>query len=788
MFKVTARTILELGSELISSDIIAFYELIKNGFDARTTTGVEIHFRVPLRRSAYLSLLKMVRTGAAAVAEVRDAALDALNTDAPADQLKRARTTLGEARSRAELESAIEAVFASATIVISDTGFGMSQADLTENFLVIGTPCRKREVEKALQQGSAKAPFLGEKGIGRLSAMRLGERLRVETARSTDKRMNVLDIDWSAFADLDAMLDEIRVAPASGGSKPATDWSGTNILISRLTDDWNLERVRKMAEYEFARLTDPFRDQKDRPRIVLYWNEERIAIPWMPSALLANAHASVTGEYKTSKGKPRLEYSLRATNLGFKHPEVEERDVVTDADLMAALVGLSREVPDVALDGLGPFKFEMHWYNRRLLGRIDGIGEMKAVRKLQERWSGILLFRDGFRVFPYGEDHDDWLALDRKALRRSGYTLNKTQFIGRIEISRAANPALQDQTNREGLRETPEQQVFLDILQYVIQDRLFGFMKEIERQHKAEKVDLSEVKSEVAQLQARATNALKTLRKLAPAAGQQAVGDVEQALFEFAEFAERARQRIAQVEEESWQMVEMAGVGLMVEVVAHELARASENALENLQALQAKAVPEEVRAKLDSLQAEMKSLSKRVRILDPLSISGRQRTEVFSLNALVTSTLEAHSAQFKRHGIRVKFTEGEDPQVRVRAVRGMVVQILENLISNSKYWLQMRSTRSPGFRPVIEIDIHEHPPTIVFQDNGPGIAAEHREKVFQPFFSLKEKTKRRGLGLYIGRECAKAMGGALTLDDYADSDTKRLRRFSFELPEGALVR
>jgi hypothetical protein len=56
MFKVSARTVLELGSELISSDIIALYELIKNGFDARTTSGVEIHFNVVLRRNAYLSL------------------------------------------------------------------------------------------------------------------------------------------------------------------------------------------------------------------------------------------------------------------------------------------------------------------------------------------------------------------------------------------------------------------------------------------------------------------------------------------------------------------------------------------------------------------------------------------------------------------------------------------------------------------------------------------------------------------------------------------------------------
>ena len=56
MFRITARTVLELGSELISSDIIAFYELIKNAFDAKSKTGADIFFQIVLRRNTYLKL------------------------------------------------------------------------------------------------------------------------------------------------------------------------------------------------------------------------------------------------------------------------------------------------------------------------------------------------------------------------------------------------------------------------------------------------------------------------------------------------------------------------------------------------------------------------------------------------------------------------------------------------------------------------------------------------------------------------------------------------------------
>ena len=140
-----------------------------------------------------------------------------------------------------------------------------------------------------------------------------------------------------------------------------------------------------------------------------------------------------------------------ARDLGFEHPlEIEKREYPL-ADLEGSISGTSGEVPVSALDTVGQFEFEIYWFNRRRLGRIDSIGDQKVVRDLQRRWSGILLFRDRFRIFPYGEDNDDWLALDRRALGRAGYLLNKAQFVGRVSISRLGNPLLIDQTNREGL-------------------------------------------------------------------------------------------------------------------------------------------------------------------------------------------------------------------------------------------------------------------------------------------------------------------------------------------------
>ena len=664
----------------------------------------------------------------------------------------------------------------------------MSEQDLLDNYLVIGTPSRKRTIDAALKQRGVgdKAPFLGEKGIGRLSAMRLGNHLTVETAVQEARRLSLLTIDWSEFNDLDAMLDEIDVAPEHGDKKPARDWSGTRLIIRALNSDWTKERVNGLGEHDFARLTDPFADTKRRPRIAIFWNDTRLPIAHMDSQLLAHAHASVKGRYvKTAKG-PALTCRFEALDLGFAHPhEVEKREFALP-DLESSISGTSRAIPLSALDDLGEFEFEAFWFNRQRLGAIDSIGDRNLVRILQRRWSGILLFRDGFRVLPYGEDDDDWLALDRRALGSSGYLLNKAQFVGRVRITRLGNPHLVDQTNREGLSVCPQQQAFVGLLQLAVQDHLRDFLRNVQRRHKDQPLVMTEAKTEVSELERRAKSALKEIRKVVPKGELDTINELQQTFFEIKEFFNRAQNRIDEVESENRQMLQMAGIGLLVEVVAHELARSTGNALAILKSLGGRDVPEQIGSLLNTLRSEMTAVNKRLRVLDPLSVSGRQRKEIFSLDKLIDDILSGHALQFKRHDVKFVFKR-PDRSVRVKAVKGMIVQILENLISNSIYWLNLRNQHEFAFQPRITITLDTSPLIVHYKDNGRGIARENRESVFRAFFSLKEKSKRRGLGLYIARECAEYHGGSLTLNEEVNRETGRLHRFDLELPNKVLA-
>src|SRR5438094_687592 len=132
MFKVSARTILELGSELISSDIIALYELIKNGFDAGTKNGVEIRFNVILRRNAYLTLKSQAEKGGNSLAGLREATQRAFDTKAPKALSDQAAQILESVQSVSTFPKALRQVYVLSNIVVSDTGSGMSTDELNK--------------------------------------------------------------------------------------------------------------------------------------------------------------------------------------------------------------------------------------------------------------------------------------------------------------------------------------------------------------------------------------------------------------------------------------------------------------------------------------------------------------------------------------------------------------------------------------------------------------------------------------------------------------------------------
>jgi signal transduction histidine kinase len=761
-FKVTARTLLHLGRELISSDGIALYELIKNSFDARSP-NVRIDIQ---QRTAYRSLRKLLaeisewenadkdkrQKRNEFIAGLKQKAIAAIDMTSP--EAASLRRGIVDASTTRDLYRALRGA---TRIIVTDSGRGMSAKGLVDAFLTIGT----REKQKLRAQANADDHvLLGEKGIGRFSAMRLGSMLRVATTQSGNANWHLLELDWEQLShDSDALLSDIDVEPSSGPRKSKTAVSGTKLEIEDLSREWTFDRAKLIAQTEFSKLNDPFAPKKRFP-IGLYFNGEIVAIPTISQMLLRAAHATGSGRFFKSKDgwvlAAELSYQGKVRAFSFQAEE---------------LLSITEENDPEIVGRVGPFEFQFYWYNRRRLAKIEGIGELDAVKQMQKEWSGgLLLYRDGFRVLPYAGPDDDWLGLDRLALSRSGFKVNRTQLIGKVNITARNNPSLVDQANREGLRDCEEKRVFVGMISYVMRQTFYDFLESVDRERKKarEPVGAEEVEERLEREEDRISRNLRALMKSVPelAAHRDAIEEIQTALRSIREVMDEVRTMSDEFEEGRSQLLNLAGVGLTVEILAHELNRSTDFALQTIARLATDQLPEAVQKMVLNLGAQLKTLQKRLRVLDPLSTAGRNRKERFDLIELVKDIATSHSEQFEREKISLDFEVEPASSARysMTAVKGMVVQVLENLISNSVYWLRYRRILKPDHRSKIRILIDVDNKELSVSDNGPGISAENTDIIFQAFYTTKPAGQGKGLGLYIAREIARYHGGSLRLD------------------------
>lgn len=745
-FKINARTLLELGAELIGSDAVAIYELVKNAVDAGSPV-VHITVQSVLAYSYYRQALEQVDRGTP-ISDVRQRIERWIQDDAPREGSKALLNKLDEADDADEFRAALIAGYAEVNFIeIDDDGEGMTLDDLSDIYLTIGT--RSRRAAKTGWQSSGEPPprtYLGDKGVGRLSVMRLGDQLEVFTSTKGEKRWNELHIDWTRFShDSDALLGDVEIEPRLGVTKDDPDQSGTRIMISHLKADWSKSRFSELLKGDFSRMVDPFERRRGNRLFRIKFNGQTLTLPQIPQRLFEQAHAIVKAKFEYNEtGAAQIvgEIDYRLNTKKKKTIQLNETQIV------AFTASKSTRV----IRTLGPFDLEFLWFNRIHLTAVEGLGTKRDVQDLVKQWAGgLMVFRDGFRINPYGGPDDDWLELDKRAFASRGYKLNRQQIVGRAILS-WRNQHLVEQTNREGLFDNEYKEAFVAILRRVLAD-FKTFSQEVDDNLKREDLtSLDVLKQRVTDAK---TDIQRRIRQIALDAPAQAgpLREVERIVQQLAKQIDSVDEIIDDYKDERRKFVHLAGLGLMVELILHELGRSSSSTLSTLEGVDASQLPGKFPAVFKTLESQLRTLQKRIESLDPLSTARRQTKENFTVQDMVNEIVDARGDQSKRHSVTITVTSSKGPW-RIKAVHGMLIQIIENLLSNSYYWLKQSAIVETCFRPQILIDIDEAGETISITDNGPGIPASDAEYVFRPFVSAKPAHEGSGLGLYIARELA----------------------------------
>ncbi|MFT3734807.1 MAG: sensor histidine kinase [Rhodocyclaceae bacterium] len=662
----------------------------------------------------------------------------------------------------------------SGTIVVSDAGHGMSATDLLEKWF---EPATSDKIER--RESPNKRIMLGAKGVGRFATARLGKLLHLRTARKiTGRRLEVseINVDWKIFEQTQ-YLDQIDI-PVSTRFGERGESPGVVLTIEGLRDQWTHEQLRLLVR-ELRRMVSPIsaRDGEFRIFLDLSGFQEQIhgfdGQPLVSGAFTDEEESNQLYEIRPFAIDKVFHYMVKGTfdeRGGFKGRFVNQR-----GDAKPQLISLPATELSPEEEGCGRVSLRLNIYDREgdavvalfeQLGQA-GIGRLDAKRVLDEN-IGIGIYRNGFRIRPYGDAETDWLELEGKRVQDPSRRIGLNQVWGVVEIGDEQKSGLIERSSREGLDHNGEfvrlKRLVTDLLTYVASMRQ-DFRQAAGLSRKTG-VDTDEVKSKA------------SLRATA-----RAVADLP---LKYRHKVERAMQQdslalktsIAELETYQQALASHSTLGLVVSQVLHDGRRFLSDITTRSKRLTDGAPRLEEEStfgkhfrnsfgnEASSIHFSAGHLSKLFKSLDPISGKRRGKPKVFKVDEFVNRCITLFGDSIADAGIKIEVNSC-DPPPQVTGYETDFMAALLNIIDNAVYWLASSPVRPRTLSFSVSQD--KKYVRIAVANNGPLIDDRFHEKLFNPGFSLK--TEGSGIGLAIAREALRASKGDVAFDSESELTT-----------------
>jgi hypothetical protein len=295
-------------------------------------------------------------------------------------------------------------------IRISDDGDGMSEREVVNNWLRIGYSA-KRLAATSSKYSRRKT---GEKGIGRLSADRLGAHL-VLTSRAARSEPVGIELNWDSFDKAGVDLDEVAISRLDSPAPklPSKAKTGTELIISKLRQTWAPDDVARLYQ-ELELLTPPFSEIATKFQI-RFTND---ISPELNGVI----------EPQTTAGAD-VEIDARISAAGVLTYQLSYRDPITGKRRSqkglrswSAVAPTSTSSPFIG----GPLRIKLAFFPKTAeVLEASGLN-LRQLRSFLERNSGVRIYRDLIRVKPYGDpfgSEGDWLGLGERRLYHARWQL-----------------------------------------------------------------------------------------------------------------------------------------------------------------------------------------------------------------------------------------------------------------------------------------------------------------------------------------------------------------------------
>jgi signal transduction histidine kinase len=607
---------------------------------------------------------------------------------------------------------------------VTDDGCGMSVE------VVLGSWFEPGTIAKKSTDRSAKGRvYQGAKGVGRFAAARLSKSLYMETKQKGADTGVVVLVDWGCFDDM-SYLDDVEMTYEVVPLPHIPH--GTKMTLIGLNEEhpWSETDFASLHE-RLSRLISPFAETEDfkisleiQPFPELTGEVEPHPLTQSPKYHLSgymNDQGQFTGAIKLD-GISIKEYA--------QHNLARGNESVSCGGFQVDIRAWDRD-----RDGLSPYMLK---YDMTLTG----------VRNLIRAYSGVSIYRDGFRVHPYGESGNDWLELDNRSRQNPTMRLANNQVIAAIRISRGENPELRDRTTREGLVHNNAYVSLRDWFERIL--KLLEEERYRARPREAEKPGDVRTVFSVFDLSTVVDAADRQLGKQHPVSVLVRKSDAD------------IREGVVRLQEHYSRLLMTAGLGQLVDLVIHEIGAPVARALREVAHLQQVTSNqldmisvETIDKGLQKTQAWLEQIVSLRNRLDPKAAGRRGRSSAFDVREEIEGNLQLFENLIAKQKIRVQI-KGPPSAVVVKMTRSVLGQVLANLLDNSVFWLTRHHGDGNGGNISIALATTQGGFEITFCDDGPGVAESDRERIFDPYFTTKPNGM--GLGLYVARQVMERYG------------------------------
>lgn len=692
-------------------------------------------------------------------------------------------------------------------IYIIDNGDGMEQKIVEDYWMQIGTGNKEQFFLSEKQRIKT-----GAKGIGRFALDRLGLKTEMWTVskNSIDNKGLFWKMDWSQFDNLDKTISEIeaeltktsisldnQIKNLLGQNFNYNDIIGFNfehgtiLKISNLKDEWYSNDLRSVFSSLEAlippkELNIPFQVYyKHLQDINKYGNVNTAFFNDFDYKVLAKYNTDTLdveftierNELDITLLKRKYKHLFENLSYPFNLNTIENKKFEYSKSIGKILNWDMNEARSILLKSVGDFHFSFN-YIKFINSKKEGYPYKSIVSKERkstlERFGGIKIYRDSFRVRPYGDPKNDWLGLGFRAAkspagagqRIGDWRVNNESLAGIITISRKVNPLLEDKSDRGGLQENETFDLFKNMIIGIIHefevDRsrilnpIYLYNKQEEEKKKAEEIQkkAEELASKI--IEERKSNSLQN--------------ETEQKEIYKELFKESIRNIIdEEKEEENQEIVQvrsLASLGLIVSSFSHELKEVSNNTseIESLEKNVLALIPIEKNktteyADVLDIFELLKEDKEKIKHWVDYTITAirkdkRTRTKL-DFGNFFNQLKDSWKRIFERKDIEFSIINKIGGlQYDFRAFEMDMTTIFSNLINNSIDSFEQR--KSIDERKIwIEFEVVENKIEIIFSDNGKGLdtSFENKEDIFLPFTTSKrDRTGNEigtGLGMYL---------------------------------------